>query len=162
MILLAYTIFTITLVLQRKLVARGLALGLASLTIPAIPLGFFSFTLASTGIVAALFFATLALILFRGLLRPEVRAASTSPERPGRDGPTARPRPDAILAVRMSDLPFTPADPGLAAQLAPVSTSRTRSLGRSRRWVPWPIAMSCWSTRPTGDGVVDWPRSVRA
>ena len=39
MILLAYTIFTITLVLQRKEVARGLALGLASLTIPAVPLG---------------------------------------------------------------------------------------------------------------------------
>ena len=79
MILLAYTIFTITLVLQRKLVARGLALGLASLTIPAIPLGFFSFTLASTGIVAALFFATLALILFRGLLRPEVRGYFDQP-----------------------------------------------------------------------------------
>ncbi|HSS35811.1 MAG TPA: hypothetical protein VLR93_06020 [Patescibacteria group bacterium] len=79
MILLAYTIFTITLVLQRKLVARGLALGLASLTIPAIPLAFFSFTLASTGIVAALFFATLALILFRGLLRPEVRGYFDQP-----------------------------------------------------------------------------------
>ncbi len=36
MVLLAYTIFTTTLVLQRKQAARGLALGLASLIIPAI------------------------------------------------------------------------------------------------------------------------------
>ena len=34
MVLLAYTIFTTTLVLQRKQAARGLALGLASLTLP--------------------------------------------------------------------------------------------------------------------------------
>lgn len=79
MVLLAYTIFTITLVLQRKLVARGLALGLASLTIPAIPLAFFSFALASTGLVAALFFGALALVLFRGLLRPEVRVYFDQP-----------------------------------------------------------------------------------
>ena len=38
MVLLAYTIFTTTLVLQRKQAARGLALGLASLTIPLVPL----------------------------------------------------------------------------------------------------------------------------
>ena len=79
MILLAYTIFTITLVLQRKQIARGLALGLASLTIPAVPLAFFSFTVAATGLVAALFFATLAIILFRGLLRPAVRAYFDQP-----------------------------------------------------------------------------------
>ena len=79
MILLAYTIFTITLVIQRKEIARGLALGLASLTIPAVPLAFFSFTLASTGFVAALFFAALALILFRGLLRPEVQVYLDQP-----------------------------------------------------------------------------------
>ncbi len=36
MVLLAYTIFTVTLVLQRKEAARGLALGLTSLTIPGI------------------------------------------------------------------------------------------------------------------------------
>ena len=36
MVLLAYTIFTTTLVLQRKQAARGLAIGLASLTIPAV------------------------------------------------------------------------------------------------------------------------------
>jgi hypothetical protein len=79
MVLLAYTIFTITLVLQRKTVARGLALGLASLTIPAIPLAFFSFTVASTGLAAALFAAALAILLFRGLLRPEVRAYFDQP-----------------------------------------------------------------------------------
>ena len=73
MILLAYTIFTITLVLQRKEAARGLALGLASLTIPAVPLAYFSFAIASAGIAAALFCAALAILLFRGLLRPEVR-----------------------------------------------------------------------------------------
>ncbi len=74
MVLLAYTIFTITLVLQRKEAARGLALGLASLTLPAIPLGFFSFSVMSAGLAAALFAAALAIILFRGLLRPDVRA----------------------------------------------------------------------------------------
>ncbi|HYL40281.1 MAG TPA: hypothetical protein VET90_03135 [Candidatus Binatus sp.] len=36
MVLLAYTIFTITLVLQRKAAARGLAIGLSSLVIPAL------------------------------------------------------------------------------------------------------------------------------
>ena len=38
MVLLAYTIFTVTLVLQRKEASRNLALGLSSLTIPAVPL----------------------------------------------------------------------------------------------------------------------------
>ena len=73
MILLAYTIFTITVVLQRKQVARGLALGLASLTIPAIPLGYVSFAAPTASIAAALFAAALAIVLFRGLLRPQVR-----------------------------------------------------------------------------------------
>ena len=68
MVLLAYTIFTTTLVLQRKQAGRGLALGLASLTLPAIPL------LALSGLlVETVFVATLALLLFRGLTRPEVR-----------------------------------------------------------------------------------------
>ncbi len=38
MVLLAYTIFTTTLVLQRKEASRVLALGLSTLTIPAVPL----------------------------------------------------------------------------------------------------------------------------
>ena len=70
MVLLAYTIFTVTLVLQRKQAARGLALGLASLTIPAVVL------LATSPVHPAtpFFVAALAVLLFRGLLRPEVRA----------------------------------------------------------------------------------------
>jgi len=67
MILLAYTIFTTTLVIQRKQAARRLALGLASLTVPLVPLLVFS-GLA----LEAIFIAALALLLFRGLLRPEV------------------------------------------------------------------------------------------
>lgn len=72
--LLAYTIFTITLVLQRKEAARGLALGLASLSIPAVPL------LALSALLpAALVMVTVALVLFRGLTRPAIRAYLTEP-----------------------------------------------------------------------------------
>jgi len=69
MVLLAYTIFTTTLVLQRKEAARGLALGLASLTVPAVPV-----LLLAGQPLAAVIVAVLAVVLFRGLLRPEVRA----------------------------------------------------------------------------------------
>ena len=68
MLLLAYLIFTMTLVLQRKQAAYVLSLGLASLTIPLVPL-----LLLSRLIVEAIFIAALGLLLFRGLLRPEVR-----------------------------------------------------------------------------------------
>lgn len=68
MVLLAYTIFTTTLVLQRKQAARSLALGLASLTLPLIP-----FLLLGGLLIQAVFVAALALLLLRGLLRPEVR-----------------------------------------------------------------------------------------
>jgi hypothetical protein len=70
MILLAYTIFTTTLVLQRKQAAFGLAIGLATLTIPLILL------LAISPVHPAfpVFAAAFSLLLFRGLLRPEVRA----------------------------------------------------------------------------------------
>jgi hypothetical protein len=67
--LLAYTIFTITLTLQRKEAARMLALGLASLTIPAVPLLLLSRLLIEAGVVALL-----ALALFVGLTRPAARA----------------------------------------------------------------------------------------
>ena len=68
MVLLAYTIFTTTLVIQRKEAARRLALGLASLTIPLVPL------LAVSGLaIEAVFITALAILLFRGLLQPEVR-----------------------------------------------------------------------------------------
>jgi hypothetical protein len=74
MVLLAYTIFTTTLVLQRKEASRGLALGLASLTLPLAPY------LLVTGLpVHAAFVAALAALLFRGLLRPEVRAYLSEP-----------------------------------------------------------------------------------
>jgi succinate-acetate transporter protein len=69
MILLAYTIFTMTLVIQRKQAALGLAVVLASLVIPAVLL------LATSPVHPALpfFVAAFGLLLFRGLLRPEVR-----------------------------------------------------------------------------------------
>jgi hypothetical protein len=74
MILLAYTIFTTTLVLQRKQAGRALALGLASLTIPLVPL-----LALSRFIVEAIFVTALGLLLFRGLLRPEVRTYLNEP-----------------------------------------------------------------------------------
>ena len=69
MVLLAYTIFTTTLVIQRKQAARGLALGLASLTLPLVV-----FCLQAGLIPQTIFFAALAALLFRGLLGDEVRA----------------------------------------------------------------------------------------
>jgi len=68
MVLLAYTIFTITMVLQRKQAARGLARGLATLTIPAVPL----LLLGPVPAVAVLP-AALAVLLFLGLGRPSVK-----------------------------------------------------------------------------------------
>ncbi len=74
MALLAYTIFTTTLVLQRKEAARGLAIGLASLIVPLVPL------LALSHLaVEAIFVAALGLLLFRGLLRPETRTYLNEP-----------------------------------------------------------------------------------
>ncbi len=70
MVLLAYTIFTTTLVLQRKQAARGLAIGLASLTIPAALL----LGTIPVPVAAPIFVAVFGALLFRGLLRPEVRA----------------------------------------------------------------------------------------
>jgi len=74
MVLLAYTIFTTTLVLQRKEASRALALGLSTLTIPAVPLAF----LAAQP-VGALIAAVLAALLFFGLTRPEVRGWLNEP-----------------------------------------------------------------------------------
>jgi hypothetical protein len=69
MVLLAYTIFTTTLVLQRKEAARTLALGLVSLTIPAIPL------LVLAGLWPyAIPVLVLSIVLFRTMTRPAVRA----------------------------------------------------------------------------------------
>ena len=69
MALLAYDIFTITLVLQRKEAGRGLALGLSSLTVPAVPLAALSGALP-----VALLVAALGLLLLRGLAGPSARA----------------------------------------------------------------------------------------
>ena len=72
--LLAYTIFTMTLTLQRKEAARTLALGLASLTLPAIPL----LVLSRLPIEAAVV-TLLAVVLFAGLTRPSTRAWLSEP-----------------------------------------------------------------------------------
>jgi hypothetical protein len=74
MILLAYTIFTTTLVLQRKEASRALALGLASLTLPAIPL-----LLLGGLVVQAVFVAAFAALLFRGLLSRAAQAWLNEP-----------------------------------------------------------------------------------
>jgi len=72
--LLAYTIFTMTLTLQRKEAARPLALGLASLTIPAILL----LLVGGLTIVAAVV-VLIAVALFVGLTRPSARAWLNEP-----------------------------------------------------------------------------------
>jgi len=74
MALLAYTIFTTTLVLQRKEAARTLAIGLSSLTIPAIPLSLFSNLLP-----VALLVAALGILLLRGLAGAGARAWLNEP-----------------------------------------------------------------------------------
>ena len=74
MILLAYTIFTTTLVLQRKEAGRPLALGLASLTIPAVPL-----LLLGGLLLPAILVLLFAVALFRGLTRPSVRLYLSEP-----------------------------------------------------------------------------------
>lgn len=74
MVLLAYTIFTTTLVLQRKEASRSLAIGLASLTLPLIP-----FLLLNGLLVQGLAATVLAAVLLRGLMRPSVRAWLSEP-----------------------------------------------------------------------------------
>jgi hypothetical protein len=74
MALLAYTIFTITLVVQRKEAGRAFAIGLSSLTIPAVPL-----LLLSALAPAAIVVMVLAILLFAGLTRPSVRAYLNEP-----------------------------------------------------------------------------------
>src|SRR5213594_266970 len=69
MALLAYTIFTVTVVLQRKAAARNLALGLATLALPAIPLA-----LVWGQLVGALVLVAFAALLFRGLRAPAAAA----------------------------------------------------------------------------------------
>jgi hypothetical protein len=74
MVLLAYTIFTTTLVLQRKEAARTLAIALASLTLPLIP-----FLLVNGLLPQGLVLSAFALALLYGLMRPSVRAWLNEP-----------------------------------------------------------------------------------
>jgi hypothetical protein len=69
MALLAYTIFTVTVVLQRKVAARTLAFGLATLALPAIP---FAFLVG--GVIGGFIVAALAALLLQGLRAPAVAA----------------------------------------------------------------------------------------
>lgn len=75
MLLLAYLIFTLTLVLQRKQAAYPLALGLATLSIPLVPVLF----LSPVGLPGAVIAAILALGLFVALRRETTRAWFTEP-----------------------------------------------------------------------------------
>jgi hypothetical protein len=74
MVLLAYTIFTTTLVLQRKEASRSLAIGLASLTVPLIP-----FLLLNGLLPQGLVVTILAAALLIGLTKPSVRAWLNEP-----------------------------------------------------------------------------------
>lgn len=75
MLLLAYLIFTLTLVLQRKQAGYPLALGLATLSVPLIPVLF----LSPAGAPGAVLAAVLAVILFLGLRRQATRAWFVEP-----------------------------------------------------------------------------------
>ena len=74
MTLLAYTIFTLTLVIQRKQAGRGFALGLASLTVPLVPVLLLSGLVLQAAVVAGV-----AAVLLYGLLRDDVRGYLTEP-----------------------------------------------------------------------------------
>jgi len=69
MALLAYTIFTLTLVLQRKTAGRNLAFGLTTLAVPAIPLA-----LVNGNVVGAALIAVAAVAVVQGLRSPAARA----------------------------------------------------------------------------------------
>lgn len=70
MLLLAYLVFTITLILQRKQAAYPLSLGLATLSVPMIPLLF----LSPAGLAGAAMAAIVAVMLWWALRRPDVRS----------------------------------------------------------------------------------------
>ncbi len=75
MALLAYLIFTTTLVLQRKEAAYALALGLATLSLPLIPMLY----LSPAGIPGALFAVIVSVLVFGALRRPGVRTWFNEP-----------------------------------------------------------------------------------
>ncbi len=74
MCLLAYTIFTTTMTLQRKQAARGLAIGLTSLLVPAVPLAWLTLGGFPTQWPITIALALLAVAVFSGLARPNARA----------------------------------------------------------------------------------------
>ena len=69
MALLAYTIFTVTLVIQRKEAARPLAIGLLSLAVPAVPLAVLNGQLIIAGLIVVI-----VALLYRGLRAPAALA----------------------------------------------------------------------------------------
>jgi hypothetical protein len=74
MLLLAYLVFTLTLMLQRKQAAWMLALGLASLSLP-LTLILFSWA----GVIGAIVGIAIAVMLFLGLRGPTSRAWFSEP-----------------------------------------------------------------------------------
>lgn len=74
MTLLAYTIFTLTLVLQRKQAGRTFAIGLVSLAVPVVPV-----LLLGGLVLQAVIVAGVTVVLLYGLLRPDVRGYLTEP-----------------------------------------------------------------------------------
>ena len=74
MLLLAYLIFTLTLILQRKQAGWGLTIGLASLSLPLIALLYWW-----ASVLGALAGIVLAVALFLALRRPAVRAWFVEP-----------------------------------------------------------------------------------
>lgn len=74
MLLLAYLVFTLTLILQRKQAAWLLSIGLASLSVP-LALILFSWA----GVVGALAGVVLVVMLFLALRRPRARSWFSEP-----------------------------------------------------------------------------------
>ena len=147
MVLLAYTIFTTTLVLQRKQAARGLALGLASLTIPLVPL-----LLLSRLIVEA--------NLRRGARPGSCSAACSVP----RSAPTStsrddRPRAPRPARSRAGTVPSPCARPGAAHRnrlpSRPSSTDPTPRQPREQSQPPAPATRHEPRDEPSGQPATD-------
>jgi hypothetical protein len=75
MLLLAYVIFTITLVLQRKQAGYPLALGLSTLTVPLVAFMYFS----QAGIPGAAIALCVAVLVIGSLRRPTTRTWFVEP-----------------------------------------------------------------------------------
>jgi hypothetical protein len=75
MLLLAYLIFTMTLVLQRKQAAYGLALGLATLSLPLVPL----LLLSPAGAIGAAIALVVFVVVLWAIRRPSSRAWFVEP-----------------------------------------------------------------------------------